>query len=472
MTHEFRLADIGEGLEEAEIIEWRVAIGDWVARDQPIVEVLTDKSNAELPAPVEGRIVSLSGAVGDIVEVGELIAVIDGDTADAPAPTESNDGQTAEVIETAASAPDRPRPAGGIQTFQHAARPRPVAVAPEPVIERTRRPKASPTTRLEAARRGIDLATIDGTGPGGRILLTDLDPRTPATASPDPEGPAAQDVGRSPSPPQPPSVVAQRATTAPPPVTEPSPAPAATSSDPPTAPDATFAARIEPLRGIRRVIAQNMTQSWTEIPHIHAFAHIDAEPLLDLRRQLRASGRAEFDGLTPLAFFAAAVARSVRAHPQANASLHFAKGEIAHHEHINIGLAVAAPQGLVVPVLRQAETLGFAGMAAQVRALVDHARRGAVDASDFRDGTVTITNFGSLGGEQALPLIRPPESIIFGFGSIDTRPFVVDEAVVARKTMHLVLGADHRLLDGDITTALLNHVAADLANPINLILGD
>ena len=215
-----------------------------------------------------------------------------------------------------------------------------------------------------------------------------------------------------------------------------------------------------------------MDRSWSTIPHIHSFQQIDAEPLLELRDQLRTSGRSEFESLTPLSFFVAAVANAIEQYPIANASLDLDDETITHHDDINVGVAVAAPQGLVVPVIHDAGNRSLASIAAAVRSTVDGARSGDLTADAFRNGTVTITNFGSLGGEQALPLIRPPESAIFGFGSIAPRPFVIDGQVVARKTMHLVIGTDHRLLDGDVTTALLGRVASLLENPINLVLSD
>ena len=246
-----------------------------------------------------------------------------------------------------------------------------------------------------------------------------------------------------------------------------SPSTPAASTDAPSG----LTASIEPLRGIRRSIAANMARSWSEIPHIHALEHIDAEPLLELRRQLKESGRAAFTDVTPLTFFAAAVAATMRDHPEANASLDADAATITTHDAVNVGVAVAAPQGLVVPVLRHVERSDLASIASDIRRVVKAARAGELAATDFRGGTVTITNFGSLGGEQALPLIRPPESVIFGFGSIRRRPFVVDDAVIARHTMHVVLGADHRLLDGDMTTSMVTQLCELLTNPINLVLG-
>jgi pyruvate dehydrogenase E2 component (dihydrolipoamide acetyltransferase) len=388
MRHEFRLADIGEGLEEAEIIAWLVSIGDQVDRDQPIIEVMTDKSNAELPAPEAGTIFALGGDVGDMITVGELIAVIE--LAQAPI-------TQAAVTET---------PIG-------------------------KRPKASPSTRRQAAERGMDLTMISGTGPGGRILLSDL--ATPPAVPPQVEAPQ---------------------------VGAPQPQPAPPSQAP----------GVVPLRGIRRAVAKNMAQSWSEIPHIHAFEHIDAAPLLDLRQRLRAMSGGRYTDVTPLTFVVAAVARALALHPQANASLNMADETITYHGNVNVGVAVAAKQGLVVPVLQAVDRLDFETLSVTLAQLVRGARDGVLGREHFVGGTVTITKFGSLGGEQATPLIRPPESLIVGFGSIAERPFVIRGAVTARSTMHTVVGADHRLLDGDVTTAVLSTIGSLLADPLQLVL--
>jgi len=224
------------------------------------------------------------------------------------------------------------------------------------------------------------------------------------------------------------------------------------------------------LRGVRRAVAKNMAQSWSEVPHIHAFAHIDAAALMDLRSRLKATGRPEYRQLTPLAFFVAAVAKALVVHPQANASLNMTDETITYHSHINVGVAVASPHGLVVPVLQAADRLDFATLSLTLTELVRGAREGVLSREHFRGGTVTITNFGALGGEQAAPLIRPPESMIVGFGSIAERPFVLDGQVVARSTMHTVVGADHRQLDGDTATGVLTLIGDLLADPLQLVL--
>ncbi len=432
MRHEFRFADIGEGLEEAEIINWLVAVGDQVTRDQPLIEVMTDKSNAELPAPITGTIVELGGAVGDLIMVGELIAIIDGNTTDTTAVDEEG-----------------------------------TPTAPEVTMPRI---KASPSTRRYAAEQGIDLRRVSGSGPGGRILLSDLETPYRITGSPAPAesvpAPAVQAVSAA-SP-----DAAQEALLVQPMISTPAlptPADPAIPMDPAT-PLSPMPGGVISLRGVRRAVAKNMAQSWSEVPHIHAFAHIDAAALMDLRSRLKATGRPEYRQLTPLAFFVAAVAKALVVHPQANASLNMTDETITYHSHVNVGVAVASPHGLVVPVLQAADRLDFATLSLTLTELVRGAREGVLSREHFRGGTVTITNFGALGGEQAAPLIRPPESMIVGFGSIAERPFVLDGQVVARSTMHTVVGADHRQLDGDTATGVLTLIGDLLADPLQLVL--
>ena len=438
MRHEFRLADIGEGLEEAEIINWLVAVGDQVTRDQPLIEVMTDKSNAELPAPITGTIVELGGAVGDLIMVGEVIAIIDGISIDTAA-VDDEDTPT----------------------------------APEVTIPRI---KASPSTRRYAAEQGIDLRRVSGSGPGGRILLSDLETPYQNTDGPPPAesvpAPAVQAVSAA-SPDE-----AQQALLVQPVISTPAlstPVDPAIRVDPaipvdPATPLSPRPGGVISLRGVRRAVAKNMAQSWSEVPHIHAFAHIDAAALMDLRSRLKATGRPEYRQLTPLAFFVAAVAKALVVHPQANASLNMTDETITYHSHINVGVAVASPHGLVVPVLQAADRLDFATLSLTLTELVRGARKGVLSREHFRGGTVTITNFGALGGEQAAPLIRPPESMIVGFGSIAERPFVLDGQVVARSTMHTVVGADHRQLDGDTATGVLTLIGDLLADPLQLVL--
>ncbi len=463
-THDFHLADIGEGLDQAEIVAWRVAVGDAVTRDQPLVEILTDKSHADLPAPVSGTIVELIGDVGDIIEVGAMLARISPSTDGSPTPPPA-------TFTVAATAIDDTAPPALGETAESG----PVALS---------RVKASPSTRRAAANRGIDLTTITGSGPGGRILLADLQPHHDGPAVEHSSVPSGQtavpdlvernmsaapvsdsSLAASPAAPHPATASSNDASP-----NEASPNDAASPTSPPAHP--LPEAGTWPLRGIRRAVARNMSDSWTEIPHIHTFLEIDAQPLLTLREELRHLPGGAFAGLTPLSFFVAAVADALRCFPAANSSIDIDNQTLTVHDQVNVGVAVASDHGLLVPVVSAADQLRFTKLVTTLADLVSAARSGALDAASTRSGTSTITNFGSLGGEQATPLVRPPEATIFGFGSIAIRPFVVDGAVVARPTMHLVLGADHRLLDGDVVSACLNHVGELLIQPLRLVLQD
>lgn len=410
MSYEFRLPDVGEGLEEAEIVSWLVAEGDTVVRDQPLVEVQTDKAVVELPSPVAGGVIRIAKLPGDMVKVGDLLVELDG--------------------ASAASTPSR----------SVAARPEPA-----PVLERAAtsgnggaRAKAAPVVRRLAVELGVDLTTVPGSGPGGRVLADDV--RRFATA----------------------------------PSTEPMPLgdPGLLTTEPAAARPrlGQLSPGRHPLRGIRRRTAETMALSWSTIPHISSSDEIDAVPLLDAQRRLRDMAGERGGRLTLLAFFVRACATSLRRFPLVNASLDVEAGEIVVHEEVNIGLAVATDEGLVVPVLRGADRLGLLELAAEASRLTEAARQRSLSLDDMRGGTFTVTNYGSLGGRFANPIIRPPEAGIMGFGAIRERPFVVDGQVLARPTLPYSFSADHRLIDGDLSMAFSSDVVASLVDPLRLLL--
>jgi pyruvate dehydrogenase E2 component (dihydrolipoamide acetyltransferase) len=428
---EFRLPDVGEGLEEGEIVAWLVSPGDTVARDQPLVEIQTDKATVELPSPVAGRVLRLAAGAGEVVKVGQLLVVLE----DGAAPV------TAGVAEPAAPAAEPSAQAA--EPSAQAAEPAPPVATPAtessaaaqlaaPAV--AGRPKASPAVRKLAVECGVDLAGLRGTGPGGRILAADVEAAAGATGVAEAPVTRLGHVGSEGS-------VAGR----------------------------------QPLRGIRRVTAETMTRSWSEIPHITAMDELDATGILDARRRLAetAQGMAwSNEGgteITLAVLFVAAVARGLRRHPLMNASLDVAAGEIVVHDRCHVGLAVATDAGLLVPVVRDADRRPLPDLAVEVRRLTDAARTGKAELPDLQGGTFTVTNYGSLGGRFATPLIRPPEVGIMGFGAIRPRPFVVDGAVVARPTLPYSCSADHRLVDGDLLTAFSEHVAGLLADPVRLL---
>ena len=415
---EFRFPDVGEGLEEGEIVTWLVAPGDTVVRDQPLVEVQTDKASVELPSPVAGRVVRLAADPGEVVKVGQLLVILE----DGAAPAE-----------TTTAGPEPPAPAAEPATpiAMPATESSAAAQLAAPAV--AGRPKASPAVRQLAVQRGVDLAALRGSGPGGRILAADVET-------------AAGAAGESETP-----------------VTRLS-----------SATDGPVTGR-QPLRGIRRVTAETMTRSWSEIPHITAMDEIDASALVDARRRLaetaRDMGWSQEGGMeiTLAVLFVAAVARGLRRHPLMNASLDMEAGEFVVHDGCHVGVAVATDAGLLVPVVRDADRRPLPDLAAEVRRLTAAAREGKTELADLRGGTFTVTNYGSLGGRFATPLIRPPEAGIMGFGAIRPRPFVVDGAVAARPTLPYCSSADHRLIDGELLTAFSEHVAGLLADPVRLL---
>ncbi|MCH2412480.1 MAG: 2-oxo acid dehydrogenase subunit E2 [Acidimicrobiales bacterium] len=390
MSFVFRLPDIGEGLEEAEIVEWLVRPGDPVVRDQALVEVLTDKASSELPSPVAGVVLALGGAEGDRLRVGDVLIEIDDGSVGEPATLEA------------------PTPAVATTTVEAA-------------TGRTtsgNRPKASPSTRKLARERGIDLATTIGTGPGGRITAADLDTSAPTPTS---------------------------------------------------VPDDSTLGQMEPgrhaLRGVRGVVARNMAQSWSEIPHIHTFDELDASLLLDLRTRMQGMGRE----VTPLAVAIVAAAGALRRFPLVNACIE--DEEILVSERVNLGVAVATESGLVVPVLKDADQLDVFAAATAVAELAERARAGDLTAADLRGATFTVTNYGSLGGRWATPIIPPGQAAILGLGRIADRPTVVDGAVAVRPMLPFVFGADHRLVDGDLLEAFKRSIVDDLTEPLRLLVG-
>jgi pyruvate dehydrogenase E2 component (dihydrolipoamide acetyltransferase) len=416
---EFRLPDVGEGLEEAEVVRWLVKEGESVGRDQALVEIQTDKALVEIPSPEAGTVLRLAAVEGAIVRVGELLFVLDGaqgeSAASVPAPRgEKTPAEASTETDTAAPASPTASASPGAK----------------------RRVRASPAVRRLAVELGVDLSSAEGSGPGGRVVAEDVRRLAAAASSPAP-------VLRATEPPRSAAVDVGQLGQAPP--------------------------GVMPLRGIRRVTAETMARSWAQIPHIHSNDEIDASELMACRRRLRTKGGPGAERLTMSVFFVLAVARALRRYPLVNASIDVEAGEIRVHAEVHVGLAVSTPAGLMVPVVRSADELALPALAAEI----DRLRRAAIDRSvrpdELRGGTFTVTNFGSLGGRFAAPIIVPPEAGIMGFGAIRERPLVVDGEVVARPVLPVSFGADHRLIDGDLSVAFQECVKDLLRHPMDLL---
>ena len=391
---EFKLADIGEGMQEAEILRWLVQDGQTVREDDPLVEIQTDKVTAELPSPWAGVVVRRLKAEGEQVRVGESlleIAVAGGEQAPPP----RGDARTAEAAPAA----------------QAAASPTPSA-APA-----TGRVLASPATRQRARAWGIDLSAVQGSGPAGRITAQDLERHRRMGQAPPAEAPA---VPRAP----------------------------AAAKEPAQAQGAL--PERQALGGLRRVIARNMSESHRDVPSAAQLDDCDVTELWQLRQQwnaeLQAMGAGEH--LTLLPFVLKAVAVALRSHPNVGVRFDSERQEIVRSPGIHIGMAVDTPDGLIVPVLHDVDRLGLRALAREVARLAEAARRRTLVQAETEGGVFSITNHGAFGGVYGLPIIRRPEVAILGLGRVREEPVALDGQLALRRILHFSIAFDHRVLDG------------------------
>jgi pyruvate dehydrogenase E2 component (dihydrolipoamide acetyltransferase) len=431
MPFEFRLPDIGEGIHEGEIVKWLVKEGDIVREDQPMVEVMTDKATVEIPAPRAGKILKLNAKEGETVKVGSVLVIIEelGEAKPEPkrevveAPPQREPEPVAAAVSTTATAVAAPPP------------PSPTAAPPQRVL-------ATPATRKLARELGVDIAQIRGTGPGGRV--TDEDVRRFAAAR-----------------------------TAPQPPPTPSPAPTPPPAAPAFAPSAVVTDRREeriPLRGIRKRIAEHMHQSKTTAAHFTYVDEVDMTELIQLREQMKQLAEQKSVKLTYLPFIVKASVAALKEMPILNASIDEAKGEIVIKKYYNIGIATATDEGLIVPVIKDADRKSLLEIAMEIERLAKAAREGKVALSDLQGGTFTITSLGALGGLFATPVINYPEVAILGIHEIKKRPVVRDNQIVIRDIMYVSLSFDHRLIDGDVGARFCKKIISYLENPKLLFL--
>jgi pyruvate dehydrogenase E2 component (dihydrolipoamide acetyltransferase) len=427
MTYEFRLPDVGEGIAEAEIVRWLVQDGDRVRLDQPIVEIETDKAVVEVPAPVAGIVVRRGGEAGDTLHVGDLLVVFDQANGALPAVPQ----QPAPVAPSPSQAATPSRPASPPEDGPAAAR-----------------PLATPAVRKLAREREVDLAGVQGTGPGGRITAEDVE-ASARKGAPASAGHPAQHL----------EATAVEAADAVPRPSRPFVEVGSGADD----------ERV-PLRGLRRRIAEAMSESWRTIPHITGMDEVDVSGLVALRDRYRAAEGPGGLHLTYLPFIVKAVVAGLEKHPIVNAVLDEPAGEVVYRRRYNIGIATATADGLIVPVVHDAGRRSIRELQEEIASLSEEARTRKIALSALQGGTFTITNFGSLGGWLGTPIIRPGEAAILGVGRIQDKPWVVEGQIVVRPVLALSFSADHRLIDGDVATAFVQTVAGYLSNPLSLFL--
>jgi 2-oxoisovalerate dehydrogenase E2 component (dihydrolipoyl transacylase) len=396
----FKLPDLGEGAVEAEIVAWRVAAGEEVQEDQPLVEMLTQKATVEVPAPVSGRVLSTTGTPGERVAVGAELAVF-------------------ETLGVAAAANAAPPERPGIDAAPGA----PVAAPAVPALQSNgRRVATSPAIRRRAREAGIDLTTVAGSGPHGRVVLQDLEQRlrAPAAGARDQAegGPEIQEI---------------------------------------------------PVIGLRRLIAEQVLASARNIPHFAYVEEVDVTALESLREQLNATAGTGTT-LTYLPFIVRGLIRALARHPQCNARYDAARQVLLQHRAVHVGIAVQTPQGLKVPVIRDAQNLALHELDAEIRRLSTAARDGRARPQELTGSTITVTSLGKLGGIASTPIINQPELAIIGVNRAVQRPVVHAGAIAIRRMMNLSSSFDHRFIDGFDAARLIQTLREGLEQPALLFM--
>jgi pyruvate dehydrogenase E2 component (dihydrolipoamide acetyltransferase) len=425
MAFEFKLPDIGEGVHEGEIIRWIVKAGDTITEDQPIVEIATDKVTAEIPSPVSGLVKECRGNEGDVIQVGSVIAVIDESAskgASAESNTSKNESEKPKTDDAAKAAP------AATESTQKVIAPSAAQTANGIVL-------AAPATRRMAREQGVDLADVTGSGPAGRVTPADLKQHSAAGTATERKADAPAAVARSFN-----SAGEQRI----------------------------------PFTPLRRKIAERLQQSKQTAPHFAYVEEVDATALLDLHKSLQADADAAQVRLSYLPFIIKAVIAGIQKYPMLNSRLDEAKKEIVYFKDCHIGVAVATPQGLVVPVVKNADQKNVLTLAREINALADKARQGKLAIDDLQGGTFTVSSIGSIGGLFGIPIINYPEAAILGVNKIDKRPVVRtidgEDQIVIRSMLNLSISCDHRLIDGVDAAYFIKEVAACLENPGRFLL--
>ncbi|MEB3284057.1 MAG: dihydrolipoamide acetyltransferase family protein [Candidatus Sericytochromatia bacterium] len=415
---EFRLPDIGEGVVEGEIVKWLVQEGDAVAEDQPIVEIMTDKATVEIPSPRNGTISRRFWAEGQVCPVGQALVLIAG-VPGAPVAAEVAVKEETVSQDSPVSLPE-------------------IKISPVP-SERANgaRALAAPATRQLARDLGVDIQLVPGSGPHGRVTRDDVNAYRNASAA----------------------------------VAAPASPPVIGSAQLVTAAIASVADERRPMRGLRRKIAEKMVQSAFTAPHVTTFDEVDLTDLVAVRQRIRPKAEALGVKLSYMPFFIKAVVAALRQFPTFNASLDDATQELVIKRDIHIGFAAATDNGLLVPVIRNADRKSLLEIAKEMADVAERTRAGKATSEELSGSTFTISNVGSIGGLFATPIINHPEVAILGVNKLQKRAVVRDHGVIeARDMMYLGLSFDHRVNDGAEAVQFLNTVLGYLEDPEALFL--
>ena len=418
-----KMPDVGEGVAEAEIVEWSVKVGDLVKEDQVVAAVMTDKATVEIPTPVAGSVLVLGGAVGDVLAVGaELIRIDAPGLPDSilPAAPKSRAQQEPPPPPSAKPEPAEPAPHAAI-VGPPPRPPEPQTGAPRPLGEK---PLAAPAVRLKAREAGVDLRFVRGSGPAGRITHEDLDAYIARPPEP------SKRSGRAPN------------------------------------------EAVETIKvvGMRRRIAENMAESARRVAHFSYVEEVDVTALEELRASLNTRASEERPKLTLLPFLILGIVKAVAEFPQINAHYDDEHDVITRFGAVHLGVATQTPNGLMVPVVRHAETLGLHECAREMRRVSEAARHGGAAREELSGSTITLTSLGALGGIASTPIINRPEVAIVGVNKIVVRPVWRDGGFVPRKMMNLSSSFDHRVVDGHDAATFIQRLRTLIEAPATLFI--
>lgn len=436
MKFEFKFPDIGEGLDEGVIMKWLVEVGDEIKEGDSVVEVETDKVTAEIPSPRTGKVLELKANKGDTIYVGNVFIVIEVEGEESP--SEEKIGEKEEVKDELDEKQEvvEEETAGVVGEVIASSE----VIAPSTEdhhvakkIEKSKKVLATPVARAMAKDLGVDISTVTGTGPNGRVMKDDIQKAKDASVE--------QKVEK---------------------------APAKEYKEPISLDDERYE-RI-PLTKIRKTISDRMSQSRFTIPHTTAMDEIDITKLDDFRRKYKDILVEEDVNLTYLPFIAKAVIVALKKFPEFNSELDEENGELILKHFYNIGIATDTDRGLMVPVVKNLDRLSVVEIAKAVENVTTKAKDNKISLNELRGGTFTITNYGSIGGHFGIPIINYPEAAILGLGRVVKKPIVRDDEIVIAKVLPLSLSYDHRTIDGASGSRFLNVLKELLSDPDMLLL--
>ena len=417
------MPQMGESIVEGTLTKWLKKPGDRVERDEPLFEISTDKVDTEIPSPAAGTLSEVMVEEGKTVGINTVVARIE-ENGGAPAAAKP----PAQAAQPAAATSPEPEPEPVVEAAEEAAPAPPAAEEPAPAAEPAG--PLSPLVRKLAREHNLDLSRVTGTGAGGRITKQDVESYLAAR-------PAATEPARPPAP-------------------QPTPVePAAALPPAPLAPTAPAKTRVEPLSTMRSKIAEHMVLSKRTSAHVTTIHRVDMTAVAHMRARNKAAFQANYGfSLTYLPFVTRAAAVALRQFPLLNASLD--GNNILYHNEINIGIAVALENGLIVPVIRGADEKNVLGLQRAVVDLAARARSRQLKPDEVLGGTFSITNFGSFGSLVGTPIINQPQVAILGVGTVDKTPVVIDDGIAIRSICHLSLSFDHRLIDGALADQFMS----------------